>query len=52
MFNILYISFLKSNCRRVDKKCMSWRATDDESAKKLWQLSCDLVKLEDNLVID
>jgi len=25
------------------------RATDDESAKKLWELSCDLVKLKDEL---
>jgi hypothetical protein len=38
-----------SNCRRVD--CMVSRATDDESAKKLWELSCDLVKLEDELRI-
>ncbi len=41
------INFFYSNCRRVD--CMVSRATDDESAKKLWELSCDLVKLEDEL---
>ncbi len=27
------------------------RATDEESAKKLWELSCDLVDLEDKLRI-
>ncbi|XP_054152534.1 retinol dehydrogenase 13-like [Oppia nitens] len=33
------------NCRRIDK--MWPKAIDDESAKRLWDLSVDLVKLED-----
>ncbi|CAG2116146.1 unnamed protein product, partial [Medioppia subpectinata] len=38
------------DCRRVSR--LISQANDVESAKKLWQLSCDLVKLEDNLRID
>ncbi|CAG2109542.1 unnamed protein product [Medioppia subpectinata] len=38
-----------NNCRRVDH--MIPEANDDRTAKSLWVLSCDLVKLEDHLRI-
>ncbi|CAG2105788.1 unnamed protein product, partial [Medioppia subpectinata] len=37
------------NCRRVDH--MIPEANDDKTAKSLWELSCDLVKLEEHLKI-
>ncbi|CAG2115162.1 unnamed protein product [Medioppia subpectinata] len=37
------------NCRRVDH--MIPEANDDKTAKSLWELSCDLVKLEEHLRI-
>ncbi|CAG2109543.1 unnamed protein product [Medioppia subpectinata] len=37
------------NCRRVDY--MIPEANDDKTAKSLWELSCDLVKLEEHLRI-
>ncbi|CAG2178248.1 unnamed protein product, partial [Oppiella nova] len=41
--------FYYDNCRRVDR--MVTEARDDLMARKLWDLSCDLVKLEDHLRI-
>ena len=38
-----------SDCRRIDR--MVSQAVDDSVAQKLWELSCDLVKLEDDLRI-
>ncbi|CAG2178389.1 unnamed protein product, partial [Oppiella nova] len=36
-----------ANCLRVDNMISS--ATDDKSGERLWDLSCDLVDLEDHL---
>ncbi|CAG2171504.1 unnamed protein product [Oppiella nova] len=41
--------FYYDNCRRVDR--MVAEARDDSMARQLWDLSCDLVKLEDHLKI-
>ncbi|CAG2174505.1 unnamed protein product [Oppiella nova] len=41
--------FYYDNCRRVDN--MVFEARDDSMASKLWDLSSDLVKLEDHLKI-
>ncbi|CAG2173023.1 unnamed protein product, partial [Oppiella nova] len=41
--------FYYNNCKRVDK--MVKQATDDETANMLWELTCDLVALEDALRI-
>jgi hypothetical protein len=47
-----HFSYFTSDCCRVNDKLMVSRATDDRSAKMLWELSCDLVRLEDHLKIN
>ena len=44
LVNILLIIIVFSDCKRVDK--MLKRATDDNSARRLWEMSEDMVKLE------
>ncbi len=36
-----------SNCRRI--RYMTSNATDDVSAKRLWDLSCQMVQIDPNL---